>query len=99
MAWRSASPSSSQDQSITDRMLRWRGSTSGAVVSSSSPPAARRSAMAVGEAERTQRAASSMARGAPATSRQTRATPARSLDGRNPGRSSRARSSNSWTAA
>jgi hypothetical protein len=97
-AWRSPSPSSSQDQSSTEAMLRWRGSTSGAVVASSSPPAASRSAMAAGEAERTQRAASSMASGTPATSRQTRPTAARSAAGRNPGRSSRARSSNSWTA-
>jgi hypothetical protein len=59
---------------------------------------ASRSAMAAGEAERTQRAASSMASGTPATSRQTRPTAARSAAGRNPGRSSRARSSNSWTA-
>ena len=80
-------------------MLRWRGSTSGEVVSSSSPPAASRSAMAAGEADRTQRAASSMASGTPATSRQTRPTAARSAAGRNPGRSSRARSSNSWTAS
>jgi hypothetical protein len=55
-------------------MLRWRGSTSAAVVSSSSVPATRRSAMAAGEAERTQRAASSMASGTPSTSRQTRPT-------------------------
>ncbi len=54
--------------------------------------------MAAGEAERTQRAASSMASGTPATSRHTRPTAARSAAGRNPGRSSRARSSNSWTA-
>ena len=55
--------------------------------------------MAAGEAERTQRAASSMASGTPATSRHTRPTAARSAAGRNPGRGrTRARSSNSWTA-